>query len=59
MMQAQTTRNMMSPGPWPGQLTPQPGVVGGDAGVFRLGIATVHPAKDPASTSITRLTRPS
>jgi uncharacterized RmlC-like cupin family protein len=47
MMQAQTTRNMMSPGPLPGQLTPRPGVVGGDAGVFRLGIATCPPGQGP------------
>jgi mannose-6-phosphate isomerase-like protein (cupin superfamily) len=47
MMQAKTTRNLMSPGPLPGQLTPQPAVVGGDAGVFRLGIASCPPGQGP------------
>jgi hypothetical protein len=40
MITAKTTRNIMSPGPLPGQLSPPPAVTGGDAGVFRLGIVT-------------------
>lgn len=47
MIMAKTTRNMMSPGPLPGQLSPAPGVEGGDAGVFRLGIATCPPGQGP------------
>ena len=47
MMMAKTTRNMMSPGPLPGQLTPKPAVEGGDAGVFRLGIATCPAGQGP------------
>jgi uncharacterized RmlC-like cupin family protein len=47
MITAQTTRNIMSPGPLPGTLTPMPSVVGGDAGVFRLGIVTCPPDNGP------------
>jgi uncharacterized RmlC-like cupin family protein len=47
MIMAKTTRNMMSPGPLPGQLSPAPAVEGGDAGVFRLGIATCPPGQGP------------
>jgi mannose-6-phosphate isomerase-like protein (cupin superfamily) len=47
MIMAKTTRNMMSPGPLPGQLSPTPAVEGGDAGVFRLGIATCPPGQGP------------
>ncbi|RYY72811.1 MAG: cupin domain-containing protein [Comamonadaceae bacterium] len=47
MIMAKTTRNMMSPGPLPGQLSPKPAVEGGDAGVFRLGIATCPPGQGP------------
>jgi len=47
MMSAHTTRNIMSPGPLPGQLTPTPAVEGGDAGVFRLGIASCPPGQGP------------
>lgn len=47
MMTAKETRNIMSPGVLPGQLTPQPAVVGGDAGVFRLGVATCPPGQGP------------
>jgi uncharacterized RmlC-like cupin family protein len=47
MIMAKTTRNIMSPGPLPGQLSPTPAVVGGDAGVFRLGIATCPPDQGP------------
>jgi mannose-6-phosphate isomerase-like protein (cupin superfamily) len=47
MIMAKTTRNMMSPGPLPGQLSPVPAVEGGDAGVFRLGIATCPPGQGP------------
>lgn len=47
MIQAKTTRNIMSPGPLPGQLSPKPAVEGGDAGVFRLGIATCPPGQGP------------
>ncbi|MGH9438901.1 MAG: cupin domain-containing protein, partial [Terriglobia bacterium] len=48
MMMAKTTRNLMSPGPLPGQLAPKPAVEGGDAGVFRLGIASCPPGQGPA-----------
>ncbi len=47
MIMAKTTRNVMSPGPLPGQLSPKPAVEGGDAGVFRLGIATCPPNQGP------------
>lgn len=47
MITAKTTRNVMSPGPLPGQLSPRPAVEGGDAGVFRLGIATCPPGQGP------------
>jgi mannose-6-phosphate isomerase-like protein (cupin superfamily) len=47
MIMAKTTRNVMSPGPLPGQLSPKPAVEGGDAGVFRLGIATCPPGQGP------------
>ncbi len=47
MITAKTTRNIMSPGPLPGQLSPPPAVVGGDAGVFRLGIVTCPPGNGP------------
>jgi mannose-6-phosphate isomerase-like protein (cupin superfamily) len=47
MIMAKTTRNVMSPGALPGQLSPKPAVEGGDAGVFRLGIATCPPGQGP------------
>ncbi|MES2184441.1 MAG: cupin domain-containing protein [Pseudomonadota bacterium] len=47
MITAKTTRNIMSPGPLPGQLSPKPTVEGGDAGVFRLGIVTCPPNQGP------------
>jgi len=47
MITARTTRNIMSPGPLPGQLSPKPAVEGGDAGVFRLGIVTCPPGNGP------------
>lgn len=47
MITAHTTRNIMSPGPMPGQLTPKPTVEGGDAGVFRLGIVSCPPGNGP------------
>jgi len=47
MIMAKTTRNIMSPGPLPGQLSPKPAVEGGAAGVFRLGIATCPPDQGP------------
>jgi mannose-6-phosphate isomerase-like protein (cupin superfamily) len=47
MIMAKTTRNVMSPGALPGQLSPKPAVEGGDAGVFRLGIATCPPDQGP------------
>ena len=47
MITAKTTRNIMSPGPLPGQLSPKPMVEGGDAGVFRLGIVTCPPHQGP------------
>lgn len=47
MITAKVTRNIMSPGPLPGQLSPKPAVEGGDAGVFRLGIVTCPPGQGP------------
>jgi uncharacterized RmlC-like cupin family protein len=47
MITAKTTRNIMSPGPLPGQLSPPPAVEGGAAGVFRLGIVTCPPGNGP------------
>jgi uncharacterized RmlC-like cupin family protein len=47
MITAKTTRNVMSPGTLPGQLSPKPPVIGGDAGVFRLGIVTCPPGNGP------------
>ena len=47
MITAKTTRNIMSPGALPGQLSPAPPVIGGDAGVFRLGIVTCPPGNGP------------
>ena len=47
MITAKTTRNIMSPGPLPGQLSPKPTVEGGDAGVFRLGVVTCPPGQGP------------
>jgi uncharacterized RmlC-like cupin family protein len=47
MITAKTTRNIMSPGGLPGQLSPTPPVIGGDAGVFRLGIVTCPPGNGP------------
>ena len=47
MITAKTTRNIMSPGALPGQLSPKPPVIGGDAGVFRLGIVTCPPGNGP------------
>jgi uncharacterized RmlC-like cupin family protein len=43
MITAKTTYNVMSPLNLGGQLSPTPPVVGGDAGVFRLGIVTCPP----------------
>jgi mannose-6-phosphate isomerase-like protein (cupin superfamily) len=47
MITAKTTRNIMSPGALPGTLSPKPSVIGGDAGVFRLGIVTCPPGNGP------------
>jgi uncharacterized RmlC-like cupin family protein len=47
MITAKATFNVMSPGPMPGQISPAPAVVGGDAGVFRLGIVTCPPGQGP------------
>ena len=47
MQTAKITRNIMSPGPLPGQLSPKPVVVGGDKGVFRLGIVTCPAHQGP------------
>lgn len=47
MITAKTTWNIMSPGPLPGQVTPAPAVIGGDAGVFRLGIVSCPPHQGP------------
>ncbi len=43
LITAKTTYNIMSPAGLGGQLAPTPPVVGGDAGVFRLGIVTCPP----------------
>ncbi|HXQ53503.1 MAG TPA: cupin domain-containing protein [Stellaceae bacterium] len=47
MITAKTTRNVMSPAGLPGQLSPTPPVIGGDAGAFRLGIVTCPPGNGP------------
>ena len=44
---AKTTYNIMSPTDLGGQLSPIPPVIGGDAGVFRLGIVTCPPGNGP------------
>jgi uncharacterized RmlC-like cupin family protein len=47
MITARSTFNAMSPANLGGQLSPNPPVVGGDAGVFRLGFATCPPGNGP------------
>ena len=47
MITAKTTYNIMSPGKLGGQLSPNPPVLGGDAGVFRLGMVTCPPGNGP------------
>lgn len=47
MITAKSTFNVMSPEDLGGQLSPKPAVVGGDAGVFRLGIATCPAGNGP------------
>jgi uncharacterized RmlC-like cupin family protein len=47
MITAKTTFNVMSPADLGGQLSPKPAVVGGDAGVFRLGVATCPAGNGP------------
>lgn len=47
MITAKSTFNVMSPDNLGGQLSPKPAVVGGDAGVFRLGIATCPAGNGP------------
>ncbi len=47
MITAKTTFNIMSPAGLGGQLAPTPPVIGGDAGVFRLGIVTCPPGNGP------------
>lgn len=47
MITAKSTFNIMSPQDLGGQLAPKPPVVGGDAGVFRLGIVTCPPGNGP------------
>jgi len=47
MITAKATFNVMSPGALPGQISPNPAVEGGDAGVFRLGIVTCPPGDGP------------
>jgi uncharacterized RmlC-like cupin family protein len=47
MITAKSTFNIMSPRNLGGQLSPDPPVVGGDAGVFRLGIVTCPPGNGP------------
>ena len=49
MITAKTTYNIMSPTHLGGQLSPNPPVVGGDAGVFRLGMVTCPPGNGPRS----------
>lgn len=44
---AKSTFNIMSPENLGGQLSPKPPVIGGDAGVFRLGIVTCPPGNGP------------
>jgi uncharacterized RmlC-like cupin family protein len=47
MITAKSTFNIMSPQDLGGTLSPTPAVVGGDAGVFRLGIVTCPPHNGP------------
>ena len=47
MITAKSTFNVMSPANLGGQLSPNPPVDGGDAGVFRLGFATCPPGNGP------------
>jgi uncharacterized RmlC-like cupin family protein len=47
LITARSTFNAMSPQDLGGQLSPKPAVVGGDAGVFRLGFATCPPGNGP------------
>ncbi|HUR56071.1 MAG TPA: cupin domain-containing protein [Opitutaceae bacterium] len=47
MITAKSTFNIMSPENLGGTLSPKPPVVGGDAGVFRLGIATCPAGNGP------------
>lgn len=47
MITAKATFNIMSPGPLPGQISPKPAVIGGDKGVFRLGMVTCPPGQGP------------
>lgn len=47
MITAKSTFNVMSPRNLGGQLSPDPPVIGGDAGVFRLGFATCPPGNGP------------
>ena len=47
MITAKSTFNVMSPQNLGGQLSPNPPVLGGDAGVFRLGFATCPPGNGP------------
>lgn len=47
LITAKATYNIMSPGPLAGQITPMPAVIGGDAGVFRLGIVVCPPGQGP------------
>ena len=47
MITAKSTFNVMSPTDLGGQLSPTPPVIGGDAGVFRLGIVTCPPGNGP------------
>lgn len=47
LITAKSTFNVMSPKNLGGQLSPNPPVIGGDAGVFRLGFATCPPGNGP------------
>ena len=47
MITAKSTFNVMSPTDLGGQLSPAPPVIGGDAGVFRLGVVTCPPGNGP------------
>jgi uncharacterized RmlC-like cupin family protein len=47
MITAKSTFNIMSPENLGGTLSPKPPIIGGDAGVFRLGVVTCPPGNGP------------